>query len=228
MEFVYTSHRFAEQIIKRTPELELLYAEITDSIAAMTDEELIDEFENGEKGPAKSLSYAINALLRKHLHDERGWKKEAQIFQGREYSNVWRLDFLKQTQIVGAADDADSTLVSKSGMAVEVAFNHGEAIAWNLLKPVLASEVNHIEKSDEVDIGSGIGIMITASSDLKAAGGFDGAVGEYEKVLRYLKPMHNQLTVPMMVIGLKAPKTFRLETVKNPVTGRSASQVVSI
>jgi hypothetical protein len=112
-------------------------------------------------------------------------------------------------------------------MAVEVAFNHGEAIAWNLLKPVLASEVNHIEKSDEVDIGSGIGIMITASSDLKAAGGFDGAVGEYEKVLRYLKPMRNQLTVPMMVIGLKAPKTFRLETVKNPVTGRSASQVVS-
>ena len=228
MEFVYTSHRFAEQIIKRTPELELLYAEITDSIAAMTDEELIDEFENGEKGPAKSLSYAINSLLRKHLHDERGWKKEAQIFQGREYSNVWRLDFLKQTQIVGASDDADSTLVSKSGMAVEVAFNHGEAIAWNLLKPVLASEVNHIEKSDEVDIGSGIGIMITASSDLKVAGGFDGAVGEYEKVLRYLKPMHNQLTVPMMVIGLKAPKTFRLETVKNPVTGRSASQVAAI
>ena len=228
MEFVYTSHRFAGQIIKRTPELELLYTEITDSIAEMTDEELIDEFENGEKGPAKSLSYAINALLRKHLHDERGWKKEAQIFQGREYSNVWRLDFLKQTEIVGASDDADSTLVSKSGMAVEVAFNHGEAIAWNLLKPVLASEVNHIEKSDEVDIGSGIGIIITASSDLKAAGGFDGAVGEYEKVLRYLKPMHNQLTVPMMVIGLKAPKTFRLETVKNPVTGRSASQVVSI
>ena len=182
MEFVYTSHRFAGQIIKRTPELELLYTEITDSIAEITDEELIDEFENGEKGPAKSLSYAINALLRKHLHDERGWKKEAQIFQGREYSNVWRLD----------------------------------------------SEVNHIEKSDEVDIGSGIGIIITASSDLKAAGGFDGAVGEYEKVLRYLKPMHNQLTVPMMVIGLKAPKTFRLETVKNPVTGRSASQVVSI
>jgi hypothetical protein len=228
MEFIYKSHRFAEQIIRRTPELEALYLEITDSIAAMTDEELIYEFENGEKGPAKSLSYAINALLRKHLHDERGWKKEAQIFQGNEYSNVWRLDFLKQTEIVGESDDADSQVVSKSGMAVEVAFNHGEAIAWNLLKPVLASEVNHIEKSDSVDIGSGIGIMITASAALKEAGGFDGAVGEYEKVLRYLKPMHNQLTVPMIVIGLSAPKSFRLQTVKNPVTGRSVSQVTAI
>lgn len=228
MEFIYTSHRFAEQIIQRTPELATLYAEITDSISAMTDAELINEFENGEKGPAKSLSYAINALLRKHLHEERGWTKEAQIFQGREYSNVWRLDFLKQTEIVGSIDDAESTLVSRSGMAVEVAFNHGEAIAWNLLKPVLASEVNHIEKADSVDIGSGIGIMITASAALKEAGGFDGAVGEYEKVLRYLKPMHNQLTVPMMVIGLSAPKSFRLQTVKNPVTGRSSSQVVSI
>lgn len=228
MEFFYTSHRFAEQIIQQTPELELLYKEITDSIAAMTDEELIHEFENGDKTSAKSLSYAINALLRKHLHDERGWRKEAEIFQGSEYKNVWRLDFLKQTKILGSVDDADSLAIRQSGMAVEVAFNHGEAIAWNLLKPVMASEINHIEKSPTVDIGSGVGIIITASAELKAAGAFDGAVGEYEKVLRYLTPLQNQLTVPMMVIGLKAPKTFKLESVKNSVTGRSVSQVVPI
>jgi hypothetical protein len=137
---------------------------------------------------------------------------------------VWRLDFLKKTTVLGAIDDADSLKMSKSGMAVEVAFNHGEAIAWNLLKPVLAAEINHIEKSSQVDIGSGIGIIITASKALKDMGGFDGAVGEYEKVLRYLKPMNNQLTVPMIVIGLKPPAKFMIA--RNPKTKRSTGEVI--
>ncbi|MEN9713580.1 MAG: hypothetical protein RLZZ164_244 [Actinomycetota bacterium] len=228
MDYVTTSHRFATEIIARTEPLNVLYQEILDAISALTDEALIEEFQSGEKGPAKSLSYAINALLRKELHDKRGWLKEAEIFQGAEYKNVWRLDFLKQTVIAGAPDDADDNRERKSGMAVEVAFNHGEAIAWNILKPVLASEINHIHKNESVDIGAGVGIVITATAALKSAGSFDNAVGEYEKVLRYLIPMHNQLTVPMVLIGLKAPKSFRLEAVKNPVTGRSESSVVLI
>jgi hypothetical protein len=36
-------------------------------------------------------------------------------------TRVWRLDFARES------------------MSVEVSFNHGEALAWNLLKPVLAS-----------------------------------------------------------------------------------------
>lgn len=225
MDIEYTSHRFAEQIIQQTPELEELYSQIIDSITEISDDLLLETFNEGKES-AKSLSYAINALLRKHLNGKRGWEKEAEIFQGKEYSNVWRLDFLKKTTILGDVDDADSLKLSKSGMAVEVAFNHGEAIAWNLLKPVLAAEINHIEKSDQVDIGSGVGIIITASAALKELGGFDGAVGEYEKVLRYLKPMHNQLTVPMMVIGLQPPTTFRIG--RNPKTKRSTGEVIFI
>jgi hypothetical protein len=223
MEFEYTSHRFAEQIIRQTPELEKLYREILDSIAAITDDVLLQTFLDG-KDSAKSLSYAINNLLKQHLFEDRGWEKEAEIFQGQEYASVWRLDFLKKTRVLGVVDDADSQKMSKSGMAVEVAFNHGEAIAWNLLKPVLAAEINHIEKSSQVDIGSGIGIVITASKALKDAGGFDGAVGEYEKVLRYLKPMNNQLTVPMIVIGLKPPAKFMIA--RNPKTKRSTGEVI--
>jgi hypothetical protein len=223
MDFVYTSHRFAEQIIQQTPELALLYGEVLASISEISDELLLETFLEGKES-TKSLSIAINALLKDLLHTKKGWEKEAEIFQGEEYANVWRLDFLKKTIISGDVDDADSVRVRKSGMAIEVAFNHGEAIPWNLLKPVLAAEINHIEKSEKVDIGSGIGIVITASKELKDFGGFDGAVGEYEKVLRYLKPMNNQLTVPMIIIGLLPPKKFMIA--RDSKTKRSTGEVI--
>jgi hypothetical protein len=113
-----------------------------------------------------------------------------------------------------------------SGVALEVAFNHGEAIAWNLMKPVLAAELNQVELQTE--IGSGIGIYICATDELKAAGGFDGAVGEYEKVLRYLVPLFQKLTVPMIIVGLNAPRSFKVEKRKNAITNRNVGIVKEI
>lgn len=46
---------------------------------------------------------------------------------------------------------------------------------------------------------------------MKYAGGFDGATGSYEKFLQYLPPLNNIPTVPMIIIGLTAPDTFRIE-----------------
>lgn len=127
----------------------------------------------------------------------RGWLEEAPIFQGIEYSSEkhWRLDFAKHP------------------ISIEVAFNHGEAIAWNLLKPVLASELNHVQKAIQTEVG----IVIVATKALKDAGAFDGAVGEYEKFLRYLKPMSTVLTVPMVLIGLEPPETFKLKAKRTGV-----------
>jgi len=117
------------------------------------------------------------------------WRKESKIFQGDDYSdNRWRLDF------------------AKDSISIEVAFNHGEAIAWNLIKPVLASELNHVQK----DISTEIGVIICATKNLKEKGGFDGSVGEYEKFLTYLQPLRDLLSVPMVIIGLEAPETFRI------------------
>jgi hypothetical protein len=225
MEFVQTSHRFAEQIIQQNPELRVLFNEIVESIKSISEEDLLTRFEGikTKRPKAKSLSYAFNELLKEKLHVENGWMKEAPIFQSAEFANVWRLDFLKTCTIAGESDDADSRAITKSGIAVEVAFNHGEAIAWNLLKPVLAAEINHIEKSDDVDLGSGIGVLIAATSALKTHGGFDNAVGEYEKILRYLIPMRNQLTVPLIVIGLESPQSFKI--LRNPKTKRSTGVV---
>ena len=53
--------------------------------------------------------------------------------------------------------------------------------------------------------------MITATTDLKNKGGFDGAIGTYEKFLDYLPPLQNMLTTPLLIIGLEAPETFHIE-----------------
>jgi hypothetical protein len=215
MEFVTHNHRFALDIVESNPELKILWEEIVDSIHAISDESIIEEF---LQTPTKmSISDAINTLLDSELVS-RNWTPQSAIFQGDGYSEKkWRLDFSKRIQ---------NPQKGISGMAIEVAFNHGEAIAWNLMKPVLAAEVNQVEL--QTQIGSGVGVYICAASDLKNAGGFDGAVGEYEKVLRYLNPMFQKLSVPLIIIGLNAPRTFRIEKKKNPITKRNTGAVVRI
>jgi hypothetical protein len=91
----------------------------------------------------------------------------------------------------------------------------------------MASELNHVEK--QLDLGEGVGVIICASKALKDAGGFDRVVGEYEKFIRYLKPMRNQLTVPLLLVGLDAPETFKIEKkkVKKDEWGRETIGIVT-
>jgi hypothetical protein len=213
MDYVTHQHRFALNVVESNYELSLLWNEVLSTLSEITDEMLIKEFSNGTN--LMSISNAINTLIDKSL-TAKGWVPQSAIFQGEEYSDKrWRLDFSKR--IDHKAEDI-------SGMAIEVAFNHGEAIAWNLMKPVLAAEINQVEL--ETDIGVGIGIYICATEELKKAGGFDGAVGEYEKVLRYLTPMFHKLSVPLIIVGLKAPKTFRIEKTKDSITKKNTGKVV--
>jgi hypothetical protein len=53
-----------------------------------------------------------------------------------------------------------------------------------------------------------------ATEALKDAGGFDSAVGTYEKAIRYLKPLQNQLSVLLVLVGLDPPEEFRVEHIK--------------
>ena len=64
------------------------------------------------------------------------------------------------------------------------------------------------------------GVVIMATDAMKQAGGFDSSVGTYEKAIRYLKPLQNQLSCPMVLIGLKAPRTFRVEHDGKPKRAR--------
>ncbi|RYG71117.1 hypothetical protein EU245_15060 [Lentibacillus lipolyticus] len=114
-------------------------------------------------------------------------------FSSKEYSdNVWRLDF------------------AKTNISVEVSFNHSGIITWNLLKPVLASELNHVQKA----IQTKIGVIICATREFQLAGNFGSAIGTYEKYKHHFVPLNNQLSVPIAIIGLKAPKSFSIEEYK--------------
>ena len=64
------------------------------------------------------------------------------------------------------------------------------------------------------EINTKIGVIICATKELKDKGGFDGAVGEYEKFLTYLNPLRDVLSVPIVIIGLDAPSTFEIEVEK--------------
>ncbi len=240
------SHRFAMQIIDATPELRMLFQEVLDTITEISDDDIIEEFEklkqvvpkgstktgideldDDEPGGSKmSISASINNLIDRKLV-ARQWVKQAALFQGPEYGSGtrWRLDFSKTVTLSDATQD-EREGYKYSGIAIEVAFNHGEAIAWNLLKPVMAAELNHVDK--EVNIGAGIGIVITATESMRKAGGFDNSVGTYEKFLRYLKPMRNQLTVPMLILGLEPPETFQVKKKKSQITGKNEGLVIPI
>ncbi len=191
MDYKIHSFRHGEIILNNEPSYKKVWNELLETIKSIKDEEIINHHESNAR-KAKSISEAINNILKEKLV-KLGWNEESYIFQDDEYSgNRWRLDFAKES------------------ISVEVAFNHGEAIAWNLIKPVLASELNHVKK----EIDTEIGVIICATKELKTKGGFDGAVGEYEKFLTYLSPLRDVLSVPIVIIGLEAPKTFEIEVKK--------------
>jgi len=192
MEYVTESFRHGEIILEQTPEYNKTWSELKGIINNISDNEIIQKHESIDRNPM-SLSQAINSILKEQFITK-GWNEESHIFQEAPYvgdrTKRWRLDFAKES------------------ISVEVAFNHGEAIAWNLLKPVLAGELNHVKKEVDTEIG----VIICATRELKENGGFDGAVGEFEKFLTYLKPLRNILTIPTVIVGLKAPRTFNIRT----------------
>lgn len=193
MRYTIHDHRFAQNLFETDPQFSLLYAEVLNVIETISDDDLIENYEHNERENKKSLSQTINELISEKLVAN-GWNAESAIFSDPSYANGhdkkrWRVDF------------------AKDEITIEVAFNHGEAIAWNLIKPVLASELNHVAK----EIQTRAGIIICATDAMKKAGNFDSAVGSYEKFLRYLMPLQNILVSPMLIIGLLPPESFHID-----------------
>jgi len=204
MDYLLHSFRHGENILMNDQEYKDTWLELLNVIDEIKDEKIIEYFNDPDHRRAKSISEAINNILKDALVSL-GWNKESYIFQDNEYrGNRWRLDF------------------AKNNISVEVAFNHGEAIAWNLIKPVLASELNHVKKEIDTDIG----VIICATKSLKEKGGFDPAVGEYEKFLTYLDPLRDILSVPLVILGIEAPTTFEIEVIKKD--GKKFGQVKMI
>lgn len=196
MNFKSHSFRHAEVVLKE-PEFIEQYNELQNILNELSEEDIIIKHRaygavNIDKTP-KSISPAINALLKERfIHF--GWAYESRIFQDPDYSeNTWRLDF------------------AKMDISIEVAFNHSTVIAWNLIKPVLASELNHVQKA----IQTKIGVIITVTEEMKKKGGFDGAIGTFEQFQKYLPTFQNLLPTPILLIGLEAPETFEIDIVQH-------------
>ena len=211
MHFITHSHRNAQQVLENIPDYAKLWSEITSAISSIDDDMLKSHFqENYEfKGKGKSISFTINSLLKEQL-TARGWASESRIFGEKNYSEdkkdkKWRLDFAKSISN-GDPDEINRSLEPTVGIAIEVAFNNDGSTAWNLIKPVLAGELNHVKKETQ----AGIGVIITATEALKRSGGFDNAVGTFDDFLLHLRPMRNILTVPLLIVGLQPMDEFKI------------------
>lgn len=197
MEYKQSDFNQGLAAIEASPDLSSLYSEITTAISSITDSE-ISSFFKSQKRDARSISEAINTLLNGRLV-ELGWERQSPIYKDESLSDkTWTLDFAKG--IKGSNGKS-------SGMPVEVVFNHGEAIAWNLIKLSLASE-NSVQK--RFQFSTSVGIYICATREMKNLGGFDGAIGEYERVLKYLDPLDQKIIKPLVVIGLLPPSDFKI------------------
>lgn len=186
------SHRDALTILENDPTFTECWQEIREAIENISDEMIVESYERLFQSKNKSLSTTVNHLLKQELL-RRGWAGESPIFQEKlsGEGDYWRLDF------------------AKGDISIEVAFNHSGTTAWNLLKPVLASELNHVEKA----IQTRLGVIICATKGMKSIGNFDGAIGTYEKYVTHLRPLMNQLSVPLLIIGLEAPSSFFVRSV---------------
>ena len=189
MQFIMKSHRYGLEIVNDMDGASEKFEELCNVLENVTEKDLINTYQTFNSG--KSLAKTINKLIKSRLTDL-GWENESQIFKDSELNastRDWRLDF-----------------VSPPHFSLEVAFNHSSATTVNLMKPVLASELNHVEKKFQTNFG----IIITVTKDMKRIGGFDNAIGTFEGYCEQCKPLMNQLTIPMIIIGIGPPETFEL------------------
>jgi len=190
-------HRGAGSIVNE-PNLKQDYDEILSALDDILENELLDYFLKqkqeekaaGKKNYRKSISDALNFFIRENLENQ-GWQKEPKIFKNPDYeAGAWRLDF------------------AKNDICVEVAFNHREAVPHNMLKAVLSTEGNVMLEKEYI---SQIGVIITATKELKKTGNFDSAAGTFDDYVELLKPYSFFIRCPMIIIGLEGLETFYID-----------------
>ena len=63
-----------------------------------------------------------------------------------------------------------------------------------------------------------MGVIIVSTKAMKYSGGFDGAVGTFEKFIEYFKPYNMLIPTPIVLIGLDKPESFIIDKKSRDVT----------
>lgn len=209
MRFVSFSHRHA-LLVLQSPEHSSTWESLATAIEVIDDSRLRREFVLSQrearrlrKKRASGIQSTLNRVLKEELVG-RGWKSEARLFRESAHGGrKWSLDF------------------ARDSIAVEVAFNHAEALPHNLVKPTLAGELNHLAKAIQAEVG----VLVLATEALKLAGNMDKAVGTYEDALTYLTAYRSILTTPLLLIGLEPPTSFEVVSRRVVVTSSGIARV---
>lgn len=176
-------------------ELNSAIDEVIELIFSIEENEIIAVQEIYE-GRVKSISKSITNLIEEKL-TQNHWDKEVRIFISdlkKFQSSRWSIDFVK----------------NKVGL--EIAFNHEEGTAWNILKGYISNS-NSIESKITHSIGS---IIITATNEMKKIGGFDSSIGSFEKYEDYLYVLMQLINYPVILIGLESPDSFMIKHKRLP------------
>lgn len=187
MDFNIYSYKDALVRISESEMMKKHCDELFETIKSISETDLMDYF-YVYSGRSKSLSKVIKKLLDDKLQ-ENNWEKNINMYCGDSYVDQKRFAFDYY----------------KSGLTLEVAFNHESACAWKLIKGNLNST-----KMD-VNVTSKISILITVDSRMRFLGGFDGAIGTFEKYQTYLEPLQDILEKPILLIGLNPLKDFHIK-----------------
>ena len=75
------------------------------------------------------------------------------------------------------------------------------------MKIPLSSQPNTYAHKQKVDLG----IIITATNQMKKSGGYDGSVGSFEKYIEYLSVFKPFISTPILLIGLNSPEDFQIK-----------------
>ncbi len=191
MKYKFYSFNQAETILRESNTYSETLRNILDIIDNISDISLIKKFEDIGKN-SKSISNTITCLLEERLI-EKNWVKESAIFTNFPFeinkSKRWTLDFYK------------------NNIQLEIAFNHEEGTAWNIMKIPLSNKPNCYEHKQQVDLG----IIITATNQMKRSGGYDSSVGSFEKYIEYLSAFNPFISTPILLIGLQSPDDFKIK-----------------
>ena len=173
-------HRYADVILNSDFELRKEIDEAVKSIDLREVESRFAEhnFRRKAEGrkPAKGRQATINLMLKGRFQSQ-GWEIEKNVFDDPE--NDLKMDFWKRQ------------------VGIDVAFNHRSFIGGDLLRLQAAAEVRNIIK---------VGIYICPTKEFaKYVSPNDASsMVSFERTIWYLKNFYPVLTVPILVIGLRA------------------------